>query len=427
MIIKNLTRKSGGSKPLISYILRYIFKPEKSGIRSGRVRSPYYERNIQGRTISESYALAMRSANVSFNKDDINHLLAEKADSGLLEILKDKPDSIPIHTYLQGYFFDKQYNLVKREPNRESAVNKDELFIKHNVKSNDINGISNEFSENNASRKFTRHDQTQIHHTIISWSNKDTEHLTKEMVENMIQHYIQLRGTDNMYCGTWHRDKHHIHAHIAMGTAQVSTRLSSRVDKKKFSEIALSMQAYQMRKFPVLKNSIVDFGKSKREKTIADNKPYIKTRTNSDVQNMRQCIERHYKDSHSTKEFLDKIRASGYQEYSRNGKQVQGFMCNGLRHRATKFDFEEKWEALRKVEEREAKLVSEFETIKGRNDRTIERETESQDIELELRNDDYDESNDDFNDTDNSADVEDTNSKENQEDLDEDESDDGDE
>src|SRR5437764_893402 len=90
------------------------------------------------------------------------------------------------------------------------------FIIRHNVRSYDVKGFVKEFKNNAQRRVHARKDQTAIHHTILSWSNKDRVVVTPDMIKRIAKRYIALRGESNLYVGTIHTDREHIHLHLAM-------------------------------------------------------------------------------------------------------------------------------------------------------------------------------------------------------------------
>lgn len=136
------------------------------------------------------------------------------------------------------------------------------FIIRHNVRSHDIQGYIREFKENAGHRTHTRKNQVAIHHTILSWSNKDRDHLTPEKINKMARQYMSLRGLNNLYVGTIHTDRDHIHLHLAMSATELSGK-TSRISKSEFANLKLSLDTYQRELFPELEHSLPDHGKAK--------------------------------------------------------------------------------------------------------------------------------------------------------------------
>jgi hypothetical protein len=142
------------------------------------------------------------------------------------------------------------------------------FILRHNIRSTDIPGFVKEFKANAKNRTHTRKDQVAIHHTILSWSNKDREQITPEKIKSVANRFVTLRGENNLYIGTIHTDKDHIHLHIAMSGSQLNGQ-ASRISKAEFAELKLSLDNYQREQFPELENSLPDHGRKQELKLKA--------------------------------------------------------------------------------------------------------------------------------------------------------------
>ena len=140
---------------------------------------------------------------------------------------------------------------------------KPEPVLKHNLRSRTTKGWSKEFDRNFELRNNRRKDNIRLHHTIISFSNKDKNHINQGLLKDITKKYIELRGKDNIYLASSHQDKEHIHLHIVMSTIKYLTGESNRLSRQEFKEIKLALDTYQKEKFPELVNSLPNHGKSK--------------------------------------------------------------------------------------------------------------------------------------------------------------------
>lgn len=135
------------------------------------------------------------------------------------------------------------------------------FIIKHNIRSSTVEGFTKEFEQNLRQRKHKRSDQTIIHHAILSWSQQDTRHITDTMLRRIARKFIQLRGENNLYVGTKHIDRSHIHLHIAVSGNQLNGK-SSRLSQKQFATLKKNMDAFQREQYPQLIHSLPRHGYS---------------------------------------------------------------------------------------------------------------------------------------------------------------------
>ena len=161
------------------------------------------------------------------------------------------------------------YNFVLEYVTRKDAQYKDKseqrLLLKHNLYGKNTNQWEAQFQKNLSFRQVVRSDNVNIMHTIMSLHPKDSStDVSIEVLKDLANHYIQLKGENGMYLMTAHFDKDHLHLHIVESPLEIRTGKSMRMSKKAFSELQQQMQAYQQEKYPELENSIVDYGGKKK-------------------------------------------------------------------------------------------------------------------------------------------------------------------
>lgn len=304
MIVKNLSRSNaGGGGQLVKYIFRYIFRDQGTPVitKQDLHRPIYIPKGIK------------------VTAKDIHHLYAERADAELLADLKGKYPSMNIKAYVENYLVPKaQFNENSTQVKSGKAQNSP-FVIKHNIRGNSINGFIREFEANERGRIHKRKDATVIHHSIISWSNKDSPHITEKMLRDMSREYIKLRGENNLYVGTVHLDREHVHLHVAMGGTTIDGK-SSRISKKEFEEVKIKLQEYQLKKYPELSHSLPEHGKANREKEKEALIKNVSNRRLSEKESILKCIETNFFKAETTKHFISLLNENGYNEYFRNGK-----------------------------------------------------------------------------------------------------------
>lgn len=161
---------------------------------------------------------------------------------------------------LVRYIF--RYMLQEEKTGANNRKNDTPFLIRHNIKSKSVEGFIKEFENNLLLRRNKRSDQTIIHHSILSWSHKDAIHITDTKLRSIARKFIQLRGVNNLYVGTKHTDRNHIHLHFAVSGNQISGK-SSRLSQKEFSNLKKNLDAFQKEKYPELANSLPRHGRSK--------------------------------------------------------------------------------------------------------------------------------------------------------------------
>jgi hypothetical protein len=263
------------------------------------------------------------------------------------------------------------------------------FIITHNVKSFSVEGFMREFERNEAGRIYTRANQTAIHHVIISFSNKDSKAITDDMLRDIARQYISLRGEQCKYVGTLHRDKDHLHLHIAQSATQING-MSARISKKDFEDVKVKLQAYQMDKYPQLVNSLPQHAKSKvldRENEKQEVQNFYKNERSSVKNTLLNIIGT--MPLTSTSQLLEQLQEHGFTAYYRGGK-LTGVQHEkeGLKFRFTRLGIDiEKLKQLDAQKEKETKTLKEIQDI--RKGTVLERNidgTNKKDMRLENTN-----------------------------------------
>ncbi|MCC6816170.1 MAG: relaxase/mobilization nuclease domain-containing protein [Saprospiraceae bacterium] len=209
---------------------------------------------------------------------------------------------------------------------------KPEPILKHNLRSRTTKGWTKEFEQNFGLRINIRKDNIRLHHTIISFSNKDKKHINSELLKDITKKYIELRGKDNIYLASSHRDKEHIHLHIVMSSIKYLTGESNRISRQEFKDIKLALDTYQREKYPELVNSLPNHGKSKSvqlndlEKNLQNS-----DRKLSQNQEVLKTVQTVFERSKSVDNFLSELKSEGYATYTRGGK-IYGIEDASERH-----------------------------------------------------------------------------------------------
>ena len=156
---------------------------------------------------------------------------------------------------LLNYLFTNEKKLVgdKQKP----------ILIRHNVHSRTLDKWVKEYDKNESYRLRRRKDNVKIYHTVLSFSNKDKDLINEKMLRDTAKQYMKLRGPDNLFIGTAHFDKDHVHLHMVMSGTKYLTGEANRLSRAEFHQLKLSLDAYQAKKYPELVYSLPRHGRTK--------------------------------------------------------------------------------------------------------------------------------------------------------------------
>lgn len=181
----------------------------------------------------------------------------------IIKSLSRKSGSGQLLKYIFRYMLDEEKVKARIE---KVNLERSNFLIRHNIRSHTVKGFIREFEENESFRLVHRSDSVKVFHTILSFSNKDTQHINDKLLKDIAKKFIEERGINNLYVGTKHQDRNHIHLHIAVSGTQLNCR-SSRISKPQLHHLKLELDKYQQRKYPQLIHSLPDHGRSRKQKT----------------------------------------------------------------------------------------------------------------------------------------------------------------
>ncbi|MDP1725556.1 MAG: relaxase/mobilization nuclease domain-containing protein [Bacteroidota bacterium] len=249
---------------------------------------------------------------------------------------------------------------------KESKNTEPEIFT-HNLRSDglDIEGLTKEYLVNESFRAFHRSDQKYLNHEILSFHDEDTSKITPELLQDIAQKYIALRGNEGVYYGAVHRDQNHAHIHFAVSGLKYRTGRSHHIPKDKLQELKIELQAYQKEKYPELSKSLPKHGRGKEY--LTDRQWYANQKEKRNIQkdDMRDTILSSFEQAKTQNGFLELLRDSGFHHYERKGI-AQGIISpDGMKFRFTRLGITpEQFKGLPVDQTEELKALSEIESLR---------------------------------------------------------------
>ncbi|MBK8243328.1 MAG: relaxase/mobilization nuclease domain-containing protein [Saprospiraceae bacterium] len=254
---------------------------------------------------------------------------------------------------------------------------KSEPILKHNLRSRSATGWTKEFESNDSLRLYKRSDNIKLNHTILSFSNKDIEHISKDLLKDISKKFIELRGNDNLYLASSHHDKDHIHLHILMSSTKYMTGESNRISKKEFHELKMALDDYQKEKYPELIHSLPNHGKLTKVQSQDISYPFKDSiRTLSQKQQISETITEVYGKTNSGQEFLSQLKFEGLEPYYRGGS-VYGIEDEGRHFRFKTIGFDVN--KLDELDKKPSKQETELQELSDlRESKNLEKEVEDE-------------------------------------------------
>jgi len=218
------------------------------------------------------------------------------------------------------------------------TTEKEYQIFTHNIRSENQKEWVQEFKENESFRLQYRKNSVMAYHEIISISSLENKNeISREMLDDLVRKYIELRGKDGMYIGAVHHDKNHIHIHFMSSGLAFRTGKAFRLSRSDLQTLKVDLQKYHILKYPSLQKSICEHG---------TNKPYYSQREWQVMQReqrslqktgIRETINSCFSKATSQQEFLSLLRDSELYHYERKGK-AQGIVSkDGMKFRFSRF------------------------------------------------------------------------------------------
>lgn len=127
-------------------------------------------------------------------------------------------------------------------------------ILLQNINRLDLATMHKDFLENYKFQS-TRKGGIALYHEIVAISKKDRPLITKEMIQDMMQKYIDLRGLQNALVIAKSHDDQHIHFMISSNELRSKKRL--RMSQKEMKTFLRDFENYHKEEYPELEHSIV--------------------------------------------------------------------------------------------------------------------------------------------------------------------------
>lgn len=232
----------------------------------------------------------------------------------------------------------------------------EKLIIRKNVRGRSLEKWVKEFEHNQSLRSTKRKDEVKAYHTVISFHDKDREHIDKAVLKDIAKEYMKQKGVDIMYIATAHYDQEHIHIHIAESGAKYMTGKANRMSKQQFANLKVAMETYQKERYPELVHSVS--GRNTKSKLS-----HLNDRT-TQKNTLSKLLEEGYANSKSLDDFVAYLESSGHQPYYRNGV-LTGIKYEGDRKfRFSKLGYDKEKMGELSTRDEEQKELSELSNIR---------------------------------------------------------------
>lgn len=251
-------------------------------------------------------------------------------------------------------------------------------ILTHNIRGTSIKEMEREFMENETFRRISRADQVYLFHEIVSMSALDKETITEDLLLQVAEQYIALRGREGVYVAALHADKDHYHWHFAVSSLEYRTGKAFRVSPKELHELKVNLEAFT-KQFPELQHSHCNHGSGREYVTDREWHARQKPQRNLIKEEIQEKVKDLFVQSKTQQEFLQQLTEAGIPHYERNGIPTGIVHESGMKFRFSRLDIDkEELQQLPVDRTEEERVLEEIrsirEEIQGREALLLDRE-----------------------------------------------------
>ena len=194
--------------------------------------------------------------------------------------------------------------------------------IFYNLKNRSHSKITEEFLQNYQHGP-KRKNGNALYHEMISFSAKDSAHLTEEILNDFAFEYLERRAKGALAYAKAHFDKDNPHVHLIISANLIRSKKKLRLSQFEFKQIKKQLEIFQKKNYPLLSNSIVfENGKSRKPKrTIKESEQERRRKTQQKRStNQKDRVFEMVIDclcACSEKDFLTRLKSQGLKLYVR--------------------------------------------------------------------------------------------------------------
>ena len=223
------------------------------------------------------------------------------------------------------------------------------------------------FLDNERFRKVKRKDSVIVREFYISFSPKDANLITQAALKDMARYFLKRFDPLTAGIAVPHFDKEHIHIHFLFAGIQYRTGKSNDKNNKEFRKFKRDVEAYQIRNYPELVHSIVQFKSKEKGRAYQKDGEYrSKKRTGkSNKEFLKETLEQTFAQSKSFEKAIQKMKEKGI-NYYRKSEARHGVVFENKKYRFSTLGVEG---LVRKVLEKTQNLDRETTTLPYREEK----------------------------------------------------------
>lgn len=181
-----------------------------------------------------------------------------------------------------------------------------DLFFQlcHNVSARSLEHTISDFCANDEYRK-SRKNGNACYHSILSFAPTDAHKITKAMLWDIAQTYIQLRDPQALYFIQPHQDKDHVHLHCCISGNRLTSDQATRLSRPQFYQLRVALEQHQQKHYPQLAQSLI-------YTRMAD----------FEINRCKKLLQPLYERTNTTKDFIESLNEISSISYNNTTKTI---------------------------------------------------------------------------------------------------------
>jgi len=220
----------------------------------------------------------------------------------------------------------------------------------YNTFSFDRNGVINEFNTN-SSLLNKRKNGNYLYHEIISLKSSESlsKDRQKEILNDVVEKYIQERSNNCLVFGGLHDEKeHNLHYHLMISANEINKNSRYRLNKKQFSDIKKSIENYVIERYPELnQEKLINAENNKYSEKQNETEYKKRTGKKTKRENVKERLRTAFNKIKSKNEFDTELEYEGLKYYIR-GDNI-GFidLSDGKKYRLKTLELNDEFNSLK--------------------------------------------------------------------------------
>lgn len=279
----------------------------------------------------------------------------------LIKSMSRKSNGTQLIQYVLRYSLKEKFNQIKSDAT---------VILQNHIRSKKVEDIIKEFKLNESFRIYHRKDNVKLFHDVLSFSPADKGIITKAMMKDIAEKYVELRAKNVLSIIIYHAEKNHDHLHCVTAGVKLDG-YSSRISKQQFHHLKIELEKFQHERFSQLSASIINH-KGVRTQSKQQIIEAVTNIRQSHKQSVLAILQKAFATAQSQKDFIQRIEKQHVQVYYRNNR-LQGVTIEDCKFRFSRLDYDdEKFKELDN-HEREQNALAELSDLRKSKSQQVEK------------------------------------------------------